>query len=149
MKKIFSLIVAVAFALSLAGAAFAADAGTTSATAPKTKKVMKHKKAVKKTARLKYVYGEVTAVDSTAGTLTLKSRKGEVSLDTTAKTMIHQGRKKITLADIKAGDKVSARYSEVKGKNVAKSVYMRPVAAKKAKKAKKAAKKKEAAPASK
>ncbi len=142
MKKVLSLIVAVAFALSLAGVAFAA--GTTStAAAPKTKKVIKHKKAAKKKiARLKYVFGEVTAVDATAGTLTVKGKKGEVTLNTTSKTWMRHGKKKMTLADIKAGDKVSARYSTVKGKDVARSIYMRPVAAKKAKakKTKKAAK---------
>ncbi len=137
MKKVLSLILAVAFALSLAGAAMAANAGASTATAPKTKKEMKHKKAVKK-ARMTFIYGTVTAVDATANTLTVKTKKGEVSVDVAAKAWMREGRKKITLADVKAGNRVHVGYTTVNGKKVAKHVYV--YVAKKAKKAKKTAK---------
>jgi hypothetical protein len=84
MKRYLSLIMAAVFALSLAGTAIAQDAGMSNATAPAQKSV-KGKKTSKKAARAKYVTGEVTAVDSMAGTITVKGRKGEVPLNTRRK----------------------------------------------------------------
>ena len=123
MKKLLSLTIAAVFALSLAGATLAQGADVSNATAP-AKKVMKHKKTSRRAARARYVTGEVTAVDSTAGTITVKGRKGEVPLDTNEKTVIKKGKTKMTLADIKAGDRVTVRYSESNGKNIAKSIIV-------------------------
>ncbi len=145
MKKVLTFVLAVLFAFSLAGVALAQDAGT-SAAAP-AKKVTKKKAAKKKAARYSVVIGTVSSVDTTANTVTVKGRKGEVTLNATDKTIVKKGRKKITLADVKAGDKVYARYSKENGKDVAKLISVHTVV-KKAKKAKKA-KKKAAAPAAK
>jgi hypothetical protein len=77
------------------------------------------------------VTGEVVAVDAAAKTLTVKGKKGDVALSVEEKAAAK-------LADIKMGDKVTVKYKEADGKNVATSVV-----------AKKAAAKKEAAPAKK
>ncbi len=118
---------------SMAGVSKAANTGTYSATASKTKKVMKHKKLVKR-ARMTFIYGTVTAVEATANTLTVKTRKSEVSLYVAAKVWMRKGGKKINLADVKTGDRVHVGYTTANGKKVAEHVYV--YAAKKAKKAK-------------
>jgi ribosomal protein S1 len=95
------------------------------------------KKAAK--AKTATVTGEVTAVDATANTLTVKGKKGEVTITVDDKTKLPKGK---TLADIKQGDNVTVKYSEVEGKNTAKSVAMKAAPMKKGEKKEK----KEAAP---
>lgn len=142
MKKILTFVVAVLFAFSMAGAAFAADPGMSNAAAPAKK--MKKKAARKKAVKYMVVYGPVSSVDTTANTVTVKGKKGEVTLTTNDKTVIKKGRKKMTLADVKAGDRVYARYKKEDGKDVATLISIHTAPAKKARK-----KKKEAAPAAK
>ncbi len=73
------------------------------------------------------VTGEVTAVDASAKTVTLKTRKGEVVVSVADKTSIKEGRKKKSLEDVKAGDKVTVRYTEADGKMTARSIAIRGV----------------------
>lgn len=96
MKKALVIIVSFLFVLSVVGLSFA------------------EKK--KHTTKAMYVAGEVTAVDAAANTLTIKGKKGEVMLTTTDKTKFAKGK---TLADVKVGDKLSAKYSEKDGKMMA------------------------------
>jgi len=127
MKKAIAIIVSLLFVLSVAGLSFAAE----KAVAPAAEKAMETKAPVK----VKWLTGEVTAVDATANTITVKGKKAETTITCDDKTKIMMGKKKNTLADVKVGDKVSVRYSEVEGKNVAKSVMMhaaKPTAKKKA-----------------
>lgn len=91
MKKALAIIVSVLIVLSV-GLSFAHD-----------------KQHAEKDM---YVSGEVTAVDVAANTLTIKGNKGEVVLTTTDKTKFAEG---MTLADVKVGDKLSAKYSEKDG----------------------------------
>jgi len=92
MKKALAIIVSVLIVLSVVGLSFADDKQHTEENV--------------------YVSGEVTAVDVAANTLTIKGRKGEVVLTTTDKTKFAEG---MTLADVKVGDKLSAKYSEKDG----------------------------------
>ena len=92
MKKALAIIVSVLIVLSVVELSFAND--------------KKHAK------NDMYVSGEVTAVDVAANTLTIKGRKGEVVLTTTDKTKFAEG---MTLADVKVGDMLSAKYSEKDG----------------------------------
>lgn len=91
MKKALAIIVSVLIVLSV-GLSFAND-----------------KQHAEKDM---YVSGEVTAVDVATNTLTIKGKKGEVVLTTTDKTKFAEG---MTLADVKVGDKLSAKYSEKDG----------------------------------
>ncbi len=106
MKKAIAIIISVLFLLSVAGFAFATEQkgpkGEPGAAEPKMEKM--------------YVTGEVTAVDAAAKTLTIKGEKGEVVLTTTDKTKFAKGK---TLADVKVGDKLSAKYSEKDGRMMA------------------------------
>ena len=116
MKKAISIIVALLFVISLTGLCFAAEKTN-------IKPAMKEKAAEKEApVKIKHVGGEVTAVDSKAGTLSVKGKKEEVSLTTDSKTIIRSGKEKKTLADVKVGDKVRVKYTVVDGKNVAKSI---------------------------
>jgi hypothetical protein len=96
MKKAVAIIVSLLFVLSVVGLSFAEE--------------KKHE------TKAMYVTGEVTAVDAAAKTLTIKGKKGEVVLTTTDKTKFAKGK---TLADVKVGDKLSAKYSEKDGKMMA------------------------------
>lgn len=140
MKKAIAIIVSLLFVLSVAGLSFAAEKA---APAPAAEKAMEKKAPVK----VKWLSGEVSAVDAAAMTLTVKGKKAEVALTVNDKTKITMGKEKKTLADVKVGDKVSTKYSEVEGKNVAKSVAIKAEKAEKKmeKKAKKMEKKAEPA----
>jgi ribosomal protein S1 len=132
MKKAIAIIVSLLFVLSVAGLSFAAE----KAAAPAPEKAMEKKAPVK----VKWLSGEVTAVDAAANTITVKGKKAEVTLTANDKTSIKMGKEKKTLADVKVGEKVSTRYSEVEGKNVAKSIMLKSEKAeKKAKKMEKKA----------
>jgi len=110
MKKAIAILVSVLFVLSIAGFALAAEQKA----APAAEK--------KAPAKVKQVTGEVTAVDAAAKTLTIKTKKGDVMLTADDKTAVMAGKEKKALADVKAGDKVTAKYTEMDGKNVAKSI---------------------------
>ncbi len=132
MKKFFALFVAVAFALSLAAMAIAADEKKAAPAAPAKAEPAKKeaapapakKEAVKK-AKSKVVTGTVEALDAAKGTFSVKGKKETLQL---------KAGEKVKLGDFKVGDKVTATYSE--------GVASKVVAAKKA-----APVKKEAAPA--
>ena len=141
MKKVVAIIVSVLFVLSVAGLAFAADEkkaapaaspAPAKEAAPAKKDAAPMKEEKKAPAKVKQVSGEVAAVDAAAKTLTVKGKKGEVALTADDKAAAK-------LADVKVGDKVTVKYKEMDGKNVATSIA--------AKKAAKKAEKKEAAPA--
>ena len=100
MKKALAIIVSLLFVLSVVGLSFA------------EKKMEEKKQAMK----AMYVTGEVTAVDASAKTLTIKGKEGEVVLTTTDKTKFAKGK---TLADVKVGDKLTAKYVEKDGKMMA------------------------------
>jgi Cu/Ag efflux protein CusF len=105
MKKAIAIIVSVLFVFAITSLSVAAE-----------------KKAV---VKVKQVTGEVTMVDTNAKTITVKGKKGDVVIGVDEKMM----------ADVKAGDKVVAKYTEADGKNTAKSV--KKAAAKVVKKGKK------------
>jgi Cu/Ag efflux protein CusF len=69
------------------------------------------------------IRGEVTAVDATANTVTVKEKHNkEVTLNVTDKTRVMLGKEKKGLADIKAGDEIIAWTTEKEGKPTAKSI---------------------------
>jgi Cu/Ag efflux protein CusF len=118
MKKAIAIIVSLLFVLSVAGLSFAAE----KAAAPAAEK--------KAPVKVKWLHGEVAAVDAAANTITIKGKKAETTITCDDKTKIMMGKKKEALADVKVGEKVSVKYEEVEGKNVAKSVSLQAHAAK-------------------
>jgi hypothetical protein len=108
MKELFSMFVAAAFALSMIGVAVAADnaakpmkaAEKSAATAEKP--AAAGKKSAK-AARFQQMTGTVEALDASAGTFTVKGRKGNVDLKAGGK---------IRLGDVKVGDKVVVKHAD-------------------------------------
>ena len=122
MKKIFTVVMAVAFAFSVAGFAVAADnavkpmkAAEKSATSAEKSATKAEKSAVSadksatdakksaKKAKATQVTGTVEAVDAAAGTFTVKGKKGNVDL---------KAGEKVKLADFKVGDKVVVKHAD-------------------------------------
>jgi len=128
MKKAIAIIVSVLFVLSVAGLSFAAEQKAAPAKAKEAAPAPAEKKAP---AKVKQVSGEVAAVDAKANALTVKGKKGDVAVTADDKTSVKIGKDKKSLADVKVGDKVTVKYAETDGKNVAKSILVSAAPAKK------------------
>lgn len=142
MKRVIALIVAMIFVLSVSGLALAAEQKKEAAPAEKKEEAAPAEK--KAPAKVKQVTGEVTAVDAAAKTLTVKGKAGDVALTADDKTTVKIGKEKKALGDVKVGDKVTVRYTEMDGKNVAKSIIVKAAPAEKKEAAPKAEEKKPA-----
>jgi uncharacterized protein YxeA len=122
MKKILTVVMAVAFAFSVAGFAVAADnaakaapAAAKSATAAEKSAVSAEKSAASaeksataakksaKKAKGQKVSGTIEALDVAAGTFTVKGKKGNVDL---------KAGEKVKLDSFKVGDKVYVKYAD-------------------------------------
>jgi len=126
VKKVIAIFVSVLFVFAIASVSFAVEKAATAPAATEKKEAAPVKAEEKKApVKVKRISGEVVTVDATAGTLTVKSKKQEVSLSTDDKTAVKKGIEKKTLADVVAGDKVIVKYKEVDGKNVAKSIAVK------------------------
>ncbi len=146
MKKAIAIVLSVMFVFALTAATFAAEKKESAST--EKKEMAATKKAAKKKVMHKQITGEVTAVDAKANTVTVKSKKAEVTVTVDEKTKFMPKGK--TIADVTAGEKVMVKYTEAEGANTAKSIKIevKKAGKKKAKKAeKKKEVKKEAAPA--
>lgn len=123
MKKIIAVVMALVFALTVT-AAFAQQPAAKPAEPAKkaepakpaepAKKAEPAKPAEKpaKKEKVKQITGEVTAVDTVGKTITVKSKKQELTIGVTDEQ----------IKDVKAGDKVVVKYTEKDGKLTAKSV---------------------------
>jgi uncharacterized protein YxeA len=122
MKKFLTVVMAVAFAFSVAGFAVAADnaakaapAAAKSATAAEKSAVSAEKSAASaeksataakksaKKAKGQKVSGTIEALDMAAGTFTVKGKKGNVDL---------KAGEKVKLDSFKVGDKVYVKYAD-------------------------------------
>lgn len=136
MKKVIAFFVSVIFVFALASLSLASEKADSAA-------VPMEKKAKFLTAGKPIVHqitGEVKAVDMKAMTITvtkmLKGKAEETMVTVGDKTKVIMGNEKKTLAAVKAGDKVTVKYIESKGKNMAKSVAIHAPMEKKAEPAK-------------
>jgi hypothetical protein len=131
MKKIFTVVMAVAFAFSVAGIAVAADNAAKAAeksavsaekSAVSAEKSAKEAKKSVKAAKGQKVTGTIEALDMAAGTFTVKGKKGNVDL---------KAGEKVKLDSFKVGDKVYVKYADGTASSV-KGVKATGRAAKKA-----------------
>ena len=139
MKKLLSLIVAVAFALSFAAVVVAAEKPAAAPAAAPAKAEPAKAEPAKKAAKpkSKQVTGTIESLDAAAGTFSVKGKKETVSL---------KAGEKVKLADFAVGNKVLVSYSEGTASSV-KKVAEKKAAPKAEKKEAAPAPKKEAAPA--
>jgi Cu/Ag efflux protein CusF len=131
MKKIFTELMAVAFAFSVVGFAVAAEkaaapAAEKAATAVEKSAAVAEKSATDaKKAKPRLFTGTIESLDAAAGTLSVKGRKGNVDL---------RAGEKVKLGDFKIGDKVVVKHAEgtassVKAVKAAKKTVPAPAAA--------------------
>jgi len=106
MKKILALVMALVFALTVT-VAFAEQPAAKPADT--TKKAEQAKPAKEK---VKVITGELTAIDTAGKSITVKSKKQELTISVTDEQ----------IKDLKVGDKVVVKYTEENGKLTAKSV---------------------------
>ena len=128
MKRIFSVMIAVAFAFSVAGFAIAAEMPAPKPTqAPPGAQPPAAPAAEHGIPVSSKVTGTIEAIDAAAGTFSLKSKKSSVNL---------KAGEKVQLGDFKVGDKVDVKYrgdtaSEVKHDKSSKSKKAAPAPAEK------------------
>jgi hypothetical protein len=130
-----SLTLGVGLALAATAESKAPEASKTPAVsnAPATST----EQEAKETAVDRIVRGEVTAVETSAKTLTVKVMRGKeaetVGVEVPDSAKIHQGKATKTLADIKVGDRVWMKYDRMSDKLVADQIRIlksAPIAAK-------------------
>ncbi len=131
MKKVMIIGLSIVFVFALTALSFSTEKTTNSAekkastTAEKkeSEPVEKHEAVhAEKKETEKHISGLVTAVDAAANTLTVKDKKGEITMFTDTETKVVAGKEKKALADVKVGDKVEAKYTEADGKSMAKHI---------------------------
>lgn len=110
MRKAVALLVAAMFVLSVFGMSLAAE---------------------KKATGVKKMTGEITAIDAAAKTLTVKELKEEKTVSYSDTTPVMEGKKKMSAADMKVGEKVTVTYKEEDGKNMAEKIAIHKSTAKK------------------
>ena len=123
MKHIIGIIGAVVFALTLVSTSFAEWQWTD----------------VQKASQFLQITGEVKAVDRNAMSITvtkkIKDKVIEAVTTVDDKTKITMDEQDKDFNDINVGDNVIVKYTEVNGKNIAKSVVIEPPAPETEKKA--------------
>lgn len=125
MKKILAILAVLMMVVAFSGATFAAEEKKAAEPATEAKKAPE---------KVKQVTGEVTAVDAKANTVTVKGKKGDVTVEVTADIKITAGKEAKTIADVMAGEKATVKYVEKDGKNTAKSIDVKAAAKKEEKK---------------
>lgn len=116
MKRVIPLMLSILLMIVLSGVVLAQKEKV----APAEKK--------EEAPAIKQITGEISAVDANANTVTVKKADKVVVLNVTARTKITIGKEKKTIADLKVGDRVRAKYKEEDGKNVAWSITEAPKA---------------------
>ncbi len=76
------------------------------------------------------VSGQVVTLDNAAKALTVKAKKGEVTIAADQMTKVAMGKKKKTFEDLKVGDKVTVTYHEKENKSIANSISIKSLPAK-------------------
>lgn len=73
------------------------------------------------------IKGEITEIDPTGSHVKVKEKNQEITISVTDNTIITAGKIKRTLADLKAGDQVVAKFTEEDGKKIARSIRVATV----------------------
>jgi|GEM_PF-2448078 len=127
-RRITLMVLSLLIAGSYLGTGWAQEvtppAAQAPAPAPAEKPADKAPDTGMKKTRSQRISGIVTAVDAAGKTVTVKTKKQEVTLNLSEKTKVTSGKEKKDLADLKAGDKVTAFASDEGGKLTAKAIRM-------------------------
>ena len=117
MKNALRVLVVVLTTVAFSGVSFAQAKPATPATPATPPAPAMEKKTEMKSEKAKttHITGEVTSVDSKAGTLTVKTKDKETNL-------IADSNAKGALGKVKVGDMVKVTYAEKDGKMLASSI---------------------------
>lgn len=113
--------IAVVFSLLCAGL-FAAVSATAEEAAGDEKPAISAQKG-----RMTSIKGEIMEIDPTGSHVKVKEKNQEITISVTDNTIITAGKIKRTLADLKAGDQVVAKFTEEDGKRIARSIRVATV----------------------
>src|SRR5213594_285607 len=129
VKKIVSLLIAVAFVAGTTGFAFAQGQSTAPMPKAEDKKMDKSadKKMGEKKMSSKSASGAVksASADSVVVAGKEKGKDAEWTFAVDPKTKVKKGGKDVSAADLKPGDSVQVRYMDHDGKTVAQSISVR------------------------
>lgn len=121
MRKALSLMLSLLCAGAFTAASVMAEEPA-GGKAPMAKPAAEGKATPMKKGKMTSVKGEITDVDTAGNNVKVKEKDKELTINVTDKTMITAGKTKRSLADLKAGDKVVAKFTEEDGKMVARSI---------------------------
>ncbi len=128
MKNALRVLVVVLITVAFSGISFAQAKPATPATPATPPAPAMEKKTESEKAKTTRITGEVTSVDSKAGTVTVKTKDKETNL-------IADSNAKGALGKVKVGDMVKVTYTEKEGKMLASSIAGVKSKAKKSEKA--------------
>ena len=117
MSRVHKLLAVPLFVMLLAGLAFGAETPTTKDTTKESAKTAppKKKSTTAKKPKVQKFVGDISAVDTKSGAVSVKGTAGE-------KNFVTQDAAKDAVERLKVGDRVRVQYSEKEGKLVATSV---------------------------
>ena len=115
MKKFIGIVMAFVFVVSFSALAPAAD---------------QQPAGNKARAKAKQITGEVTEMDVTAKTVSVKGKNGTMTIVCTDKTKVTMAKENKTFADVQVGDRVTVKFKESDGKQTAKSIEIKSAAKK-------------------
>lgn len=77
--------------------------------------------------RMTSIKGEITEIDPAGNLVKMKEKEQEIIISVTENTIITAGKIKRSLADLKAGDQVVARFTDEDGRKIARSIRVATV----------------------
>ena len=124
MKNFITIIVSILFTFAISSIPFAiGEEKAVSTTLPVPSKLPY-------ASKVRQITGGVSAVNTTTNSITvtkkIRDKVVEAVVTIDDKTEIMKEKKNKSFSDIKMGDKVVVKYTKVDGKNIAKSITIKP-----------------------
>ena len=124
MKNFITIIVSILFTFAISSIPFAiGEEKAVPTTLPAPSKLPY-------ASKVQQITGVVSAVNTTTNSITvtkkIRDKVVEAVVTVNNKTEIMKEKEKKSFADVKIGDKVVVKYTKVDGKNIAKSITIKP-----------------------
>ncbi len=123
MRKARTILLSVLFAFVMSSLSFAVEEKKVESMPPKPLKLQT-------AAKVQQITGEVSTVNAITNSITVTKKIRDTVVEAVVtiddKTKIMKEKENKSFADIKIGDKVIVKYAKVDGKNMAKSIAIKP-----------------------
>jgi ribosomal protein S1 len=123
MRKARTILLSVIFAFVMSSLSLAVEEKKAESMPPKPLKLQT-------AARVQQITGEVSTVNALTNSITITKKIRDTVVEAVVtiddKTKIMKEKENKSFADIKIGDKVVVKYAKVDGKNMAKSIAIKP-----------------------